>query len=66
MEFLKELLVIQNEVIVTQVSDKLLSNEFEKEQFIDKYVKRNYCLVKVCNCKMDQCVKKKDILSILS
>ena len=67
MDFLKELLVIQNEVIVTQVSDKLLSNEFEKEQFIDKYVKRNYCLVKVCNCKMKQleCVKINNLLSTL-
>ena len=52
MEFLKELVELQHQQIVKQVSQKLLNDDFEKEQFIKKYNKRNYCLIKVCNCKM--------------
>ena len=69
MNFIKDLLQIQHELTLQQVSDKL-DNDFEKEQFIDKYNKCNYCLVKVCNCKMsilkDNCVKIEDLLSNLS
>ena len=52
MEFLKELVELQHQQIVKKVSHKLLNDDFEKEQFIKKYNKRNYCLIKVCNCKM--------------
>jgi len=52
MEFLKELVELQHQLIVKQVSEKLLNDDFEKEQFIKTYTKRNYCLIKVCNCKM--------------
>jgi len=52
MDFLKDLLQIQHELILHQVSDKILNDDFEKEQFMNKYKKRNYCSVKLCNCKM--------------
>ena len=64
MEFLKELLQIQHHQMLIQISDKLTLSEFDKEQFIKKYNKRNYCLVKVCNCKIrDNRVKNSDLLS---
>ena len=67
MDFLKDLLQIQHELILHQVSDRILSDDFEKEQFMNKYKKRNYCLIKVCNCKMiDNRVKIKDLLSNLT
>ena len=67
MEFLKELLQIQHQLIVQQVSRKLLSDNLEIEQFITKYDKQNYSLVKVCNCKMKEidCVKIDNLLSTL-
>ena len=73
MDFLKDLLQIQHELILHQVSDKILNDDFEKEQFMNKYKKRNYSLVKVCNCntiddrvKIDNRVKIKDLLSKLT
>ena len=67
MDFLKDLLQIQHELILYQVSDKILDDDFEKEQFMNKYKKRNYCLVKVCNCvKKDNRVKIEDLLSNLT
>tara|TARA_B100001094_G_C17589782_1_gene511400 strand:- start:235 stop:459 length:225 start_codon:yes stop_codon:yes gene_type:complete len=73
MEFLKELIELQHQQIVKQVSEKLLNDDlddFEKEQFIKKFTKKNYCLVKVCNCKMTDyekdCVKVEDLLSTLT
>jgi|TARA_Y100000389_G_C17384914_1_gene476475 hypothetical protein len=67
MDFVKDLLKIQHNLILDQVSTKLLNDDFEKEQFKDKYDKRNYCLVKVCNCKLiDNRVKIKDLLSTLT
>jgi len=66
MDFVKDLLQIQHSLILDQVSTKLLNDDFEKEQFKEKYDKRNYCLVKVCNCKLkDNRVKIKDLLSTL-
>ena len=66
MDFVKDLLQIQHKQTLEQVSNKLLNDDFEKEQFINKYNKKNYCLVKVCNCKMRQCVKVEDLLSNLT
>ena len=66
MDFLKELVELQHLLTLEQVSHKLLNDDFEKEQFIKKYNKRNYCLVKVCNCKMKDCVKVEDLLSKIS
>jgi len=67
MDFVKSLLVVQHEQILQQVSDKLLSDNFEKEQFIKKYHKKNYCTLKICNCKMKplDCVKINELLSML-
>ena len=67
MDFVKDLLQIQHVVTLNQVSSKLLTDDFEKEQFILKYDKKNYCMVKQCNCKMNRnCVKIEDLISTLS
>ena len=70
MDFLKSLVELQHLLTLEQVSHKLLNDDFEKEQFIKKYNKRNYCLVKVCNCKLKDyekgCVKVEDLLSKIS
>ena len=70
MDFLKELVELQHLLTLEQVSHKLLNDDFEKEQFIKKYNKRNSCLVKVCNCKLKDyekgCVKVEDLLSQIS
>ena len=66
MDFVKDLLKIQHLVTLNQVSSKLLNDDLEKEQFIDKFNKRNYCMVKQCNCKMSvDCVKIEGLLSKL-
>ena len=63
MDFLKDLLKLQHEIALDQVSNIILSDEFETKEFTKKYNKRNYCLVKVCNCKMcDKCVKMSDFI----
>lgn len=64
MEFLKDILKLQHNKIIVQVSDIILSDEFEKQEFNKKYNKQNYCLVKVCNYKMHykSCVKKDDLI----
>ena len=73
MDFLKSLVELHHLLTLEQVSHKLLNDDlddFEKEQFIKKYNKRNYCLVKVCNCKLKAyekgCVKVEDLLSKIS
>ena len=71
MDFVKDLLQIQHVVTLNQVSKKLLTDDFEKEQFILKYDKKNYCMVKQCNCKMNgtgygKCVKIEYLLSTLT
>jgi len=67
MDFVKDLLKVQNELILQQVSDKLLNDDFEKDQFVNKYNKNNYCSIKVSNCKMKSldCVKINELLSML-
>lgn len=66
MEFLKELLQIQHQQILHQISKKLNLSEFEKQEFINKYNKRNNSLVKICNCKIINIrVKNSDLLSNL-
>jgi len=67
MDFVKDLLQIQHVVTLNQVSKKLLTDDFEIDQFIQKYDKKNYCMVKQCNCKMNRnCVKIEDLISTLS
>ena len=66
MDFLKELLQIQHQQTLNQVSDTLNLSEFDETAFIEKYNKKNYCLLKVCNCKIrDSRVQIKDLLSSL-
>jgi len=55
MDFLKELLQIQHEVSLHQVSTILLISDFERHHFIEQFNKHNYCLVKICNCQMRSC-----------
>jgi hypothetical protein len=52
MDFLKELVQIQQTIILEKLSDHLLSSEEDKKEFIDKYNKPNYQLIKVSNTKM--------------
>jgi len=63
MDFLKDLLKLQHEIVLEKISNVILLDEFEKKEFTKKYNKRNYCLVKVCNCKMcSKCVKMNDLI----
>ena len=52
MDFLKDLVQIQQTIILEKLSDKLLSSEADKKEFILKYNKPNYQLIKVSNTKM--------------
>lgn len=52
MEFLKELLIIQHEIMTQKTASLLLQNDCEKELFINKYNKKNYVMFKVNNCKL--------------
>ena len=67
MDFLKDVIQVQHEIILHQVSDKLLTTTFEKDHFMNQFNKINYCLVKVCNCRMKRlnCVKIDLLLSTL-
>jgi len=63
MDFLQDLLRIQHGYSLHQVSYKLLTDTLDKRNFIEQYNKNNYCLIKVCNCKMRICSRVKlDIL----
>ena len=63
MEFLKELLYIQHKLTLEKTSDILLSDEYEKQCYLDKYSKTNFTLIKVCNCKQHKVrVKINDLL----
>jgi hypothetical protein len=52
MDFLKDLVQIQQTMILEKLSDHLLNNQTDKIEFIDKYNKSNYQLIKVSNTKM--------------
>ena len=52
MDFLKDLVQIQQTIILEKLSDHLLNNQTDKKDFIDKYNKPNYQLIKVSNTKM--------------
>jgi len=67
MDFLKDLVQIQQTMILEKLSDKLLSSETDKKEFIVKYNKPNYQLIKVSNTKMAirKRVKIDDIISDL-
>ena len=67
MDFLKDLVQIQQIIILEKLSDHLLTSEEDKKEFIDKYNKPNYQLIKVSNTKMAirTRVKIDDIISDL-
>ena len=67
MDFLKDLAQIQQTIILEKLSDHLLTSETDKKEFIDKYNKPNYQLIKVSNTKMAirKRVKIDDIISDL-
>ena len=67
MDFLKDLVQIQQTIILEKLSDHLLTSEEDKKEFIDKYNKPNYQLIKVSNTKMAirKRVKIDDIISDL-
>ena len=67
MDFLKDLVQIQQTIILEKLSDHLLTSETDKIEFIDKFNKPNYQLIKVSNTKMviRKCVKIDDIISDL-
>ena len=52
MDFLKDLVQIQQIIILEKLSDHLLTSEEDKKEFTDKYNKPNYQLIKVSNTKM--------------
>ena len=52
MDFLKDLVQIQQTMILEKLSDHLLNNQIDKIEFIDKYNKPNYQLIKASNTKM--------------
>lgn len=63
MEFLKDLLLIQQQETLKKISSKLPLSNYEKDEFITKYSKKNYCLLKVGNYKLPNYrVKIKDLL----
>jgi hypothetical protein len=67
MEFLKELIQIQHTEILRTVADTMLSDEVDKQEYINKFNKPNYQLVKVSNSTMTvrKRVKIDDLISSL-
>ena len=67
MDFLKDLLQIQHELILKQIAPKILKDDYDINQFINKYNKKNYCTLRIGNYKMKSvdCVKMKELLSTL-
>ena len=53
MEFLKDLIKIQHQQTLEILSNKLLTRQEDKEEFINKFNKSNYQLIKVSNTKMN-------------
>ena len=47
MEFLKDLLIIQQKIQLYKLSDELFTNEKDKEMFIKRFNKTNYCSIKI-------------------
>jgi len=53
MEFLKDLIKVQHQHTLELLSNKLLSRQEDKDEFINKFNKPNYQLIKVSNTKMN-------------
>ena len=64
MDFLKDLIKIQHQQTLEILSNKLLTRKEDKEEFINKFNKSNYQLIKVSNTKMNirQRVKIDDLI----
>ena len=52
MEFLKDLIKIQQIQTLEKISDKLLTREEDKQCFIKMYDKPNYQIIRITNTKM--------------
>ena len=72
MEFIKDLLLIQQELIVKEMSTKLYKESLDKQNFTIKYNKKNFTSVKLVkndpiynNIKKLNCVHKDNLLSTL-
>jgi len=70
MDFLKELLEIQHELIIQEIVPLLSSNTEEQNLFIDKYTKKNYSAYRITRSAPSykspkyQCVHIEEILSM--
>ena len=72
MDFIKDLLLIQQELIVKEMSTKLYKEYLDKENFIKKYNKKNFTSIKLVkhepiynHIKKTKCVHKDHLLSNL-
>jgi hypothetical protein len=54
MDFLKEMIQLHHHLVLHDICEKLKLSSFEKEAFVAKYNKRNYCMIKICNCKIKE------------
>jgi len=68
MDFLKEILLIQHEILLDKLSESM--NQEDKELLFNKYNKLNYCTIKVVrsdpiykNSKKLKCVSLDELLS---
>ena len=52
MEFLEELVKLQHLDTLNKLSDKLLTTKQDKQNFINKFNKPNYQLIRITNTKM--------------
>ena len=70
------LVICEKSEAAKKISEALSNNNYKTfkifniDVFVVRYNKRNYCLVKVCNCKLKDyekgCVKVEDLLSRIS
>lgn len=52
MDFLEELVKLQHLDTLNKLSDKLLTTKQDKQNFINKFNKPNYQLIRITNTKM--------------
>jgi len=52
MDFLKDIIKLQTKETLIKISEKILINDNDKINFINKFNKVNYQIIKICNCKM--------------
>ena len=49
MEVLKDILYLQNKELLTRMADDLYIDKEQREDFIRKYLKKNYCIITKTN-----------------